>query len=562
MPHIEEYSPDWDTPAALKERRRSSLSRRNSSVWLASAAMDSQGPSRAVSRCPSGWNLTGLTPLTPLTPVIPHKKKRSLDSLPQEILTIILQYVVSSDTGPADLCRLLATCGRIYDLGVAMLYRHVVFRTPHAFDKFRWSIEGTGYGQHVRVFDFSAFTSVGLGRTKRMNSEIQMVTASTIRRALDLCSQLVEFLAAESIDTDLDAAVLDQLLTMPVLQTLDFCGATAPQFIEQLHGSLVMQQDFSFYTLTKLSLHCCNTIPAETLTAFLSKCPNLTRLDVTHTQLTDEALHAVPPTVQLTHLSLSRCVRVSNHGMVRFLVLHPACKKLKWLNLMFEATKPNPLGHRDIDTILRFLPKGMTYLNIYGQKVTDDLLQLIDTSKLRSLWLGYTQVTMKGLEHFLPSCRSLKFVNLSGIPSISTWTLKSQEFQNLSSTVDMFEFSPETLDKLAKMRGFFVFQGRGRRCWLFRSKDKVLEREQSQHNLRQTSFSFGQVALDRINARNQARRPMVQVQQTEKPPPSWDPIWRYASVKVNVSLIGLGNVSSPAIYGNEGFYNYYAYHNI
>lgn len=538
-------------------RLSSSLSRRNSTVWLASMSMDvnRMTHSRSVTRSQSVYSFQTLTENEPTN----QFKSPRLDTLPMELITLILQFIAISENGPQNLYKVLSVCGRFYDVGVATLYRHVIFRYPHTFDKFRWSIESTGYGQHVRVLDFSAFTSIGLGRSRRMNMEIQMVSDQSIYRVLELCPGINEFLGGEAIDIDLSTFVVDKLLSMPVLNTIDFCGANETTFVSAIATSLFMNPDFTLWNLTKLSLHCCNTLPAHCLKAIMSKLVSAQRLDLTHTSLTEDGLLAVPESAKLTHLSLSRCVKLSSHSLVKFLVLHPATKKLKWLNLMFEATKPNPLTPHDFDTIVKFLPQSITHLNLNGLPVTEKHLYLLNYTKIRSLGIAHSDITLAALRRFLPLCTDLKYIDLTGMACITKWVIQDPEFMNCNRSIEMFEVSQDVLEGLkgVNIPGWVVNPGRGRRGWIHR----VHAQKQPQQEAAPTKqpFSFAQLAKERLEKQRAGNVPQKRTE-APGPPPAWDPIWRHASHKVNVSEIGIGGVPTPAIFGQEGLYNYYSLH--
>ncbi|VVT45420.1 uncharacterized protein SAPINGB_P000744 [Magnusiomyces paraingens] len=554
-----------------------------------------------------------------LRPTIKNNKN-CLENMPTEILTQILQDVILQECNgnPANyystvdrFSRLLTICPALYDVGTPILYRHVAFAHPHAFDRFLTSIEKTGYGVLTRTLDFSGFTSVGLGRSSRMNQEIQMVTSRTILRALELCPNLNEFLASENIDRDMDAAVVEKLFSLPYLQALDFCGATNSTFVEAIAtscgfyftetGALERITDkaaLAYYSrplphITRLSLHGCSTLPSAVIGALLQRLPNLTRLDLTHTQITSDALLSLPSSAHLTHLSISKCVRLSSDGTLKFLVLHKAARTLKWLNMMFEATRPSPISAADLATVLRYLPP-LEYLNLHGLPVRN--LDPLVSMDLVSLSLGYVNVTIDDLKRFLPKLPRLEYVDLAGNPNINIWTIQDLTLLNANTNIAMFEFNRDLLAKLdgIVIPGFTAALGQGRRGWLFRGDrvptNKTLnsttcngpsvingtlqEMTVTSPQLQPTQgFTFAAYAKNRIREKKAAiaaasasNSPTLSpVGSPEARPVTvlgmdmGSPAWRNASRKVNVCFVGLGGNMTANSCKERGIYLYYGY---
>lgn len=560
--------------------------------------------------------------------------KPKLATLPPEILTIILQYVAlmsSPELAPRELARLLPTCFSIYDVGVAVLYRRVAFPYPHTFDKFRRSIEKSGYGILVRALDFSAFTSVGLGRTGKMNKEIQMVTHDTILKMLDLCPNLHEFCVAESVDMDIDARILNRLLQMPLLEAMDFCGSTSKKgFITALEtshftlpgitatpadedGALLNPclsrgegevatcptdmfdandmgpltapistppiDDLGFFrfapiTVKKLSFHGCSTIPADLFIKILPRLTHITHLDLTHTLVTPEALLSLPATARLTHLSLAKCVKLSSHGLLKFLLLHPATRHLEWLNLMYDVTKPSPLSYADFDTILRYLPPSLTYLNLSGLPVKDRHLPTLQAmTSLRGLSLGHANIEIPALTKFLSAMSSLVYVDLTGIPNSGLWLIQAGTLFEANPHIDIFEFSAEVLMRLrgVKIPGFGLEIGKARRGWLYRQFTKIQTTEIAtmpaninSSPKRTTGFSFSSFAQERLRKHSSLSKQLGEFQaETQVVFPKCveeHPSFEYASRKVNVSQIGIAGSHSALSRRQRGIFAYYAYH--
>lgn len=490
----------------------------------------------------------------------------NINTLPPEILTQILQEAIlaNADGNPSNyspttsyFTNLLTTCAAFYDVGIPILYRHVAFSDPYTFDKFRRSIQCTGYGVLTRTLDFSGFTSVGLGRTARMNDEIQMLTANTINNCLDLCPNLNEFLACENIEKDMDERVLTKLLTeMPFLSALDFCGATDAKFVRSLTAAVT---GMSRSHVTRLSLHSCSTLSPDVLRTLLGKLPNLHRLDLTHTQVTSDALLALPETASLTHLSLSKCVRLSSQETLKFLVLHPATRQLEWLNMLFDVTRPAPISSTDLKSILRYLPP-LRYLNLHGLPIRK--LDPLVSMNLQSLSLGYSKFDVETLQAFLPKLPNLEYIDLSGNPHIDIWTAQNLELLNANPNIKMFEFSMDLLQRLVHVRvsGFSVVMGQGRRGWFVRNQTVAPTPEPvAAPSAERERFSFAKLAETRI--RNRSASPEVHKVVATQPKQELlgTPFLTKASRKINVCFVGIGGNMTVNACRERGIYLYYGY---
>lgn len=526
-----------------------------------------------------------------------------LESMPFEILYQILQNVIleQCDGNPANYYSTVASFSKLmssnyafYNVGTPILYRHVAFAHPHAFDRFLKSIENTNFGTYTRTIDFSGFTSVGLGRSSRMNQEIQMLTARTILRCLELCPNLNEFLASENIEQDIDVKVLEKLYSLPFLQALDFCGATHSSFVEAVasscgfakteNGEYIRTQDpqaLEYYSrplpnIIRLSLHGCSTLPANVIKALLERLPNLVRLDLTHTQITSSCLYAIRPSAELTHLSISKCSLLSSQDTVQFFKLHPATQSLKWLNMMYEATRPSPLSAEDVKSIVKSLPP-LDYLNLHGLPLSD--LEPLVEMNLTSLSLGFANFSIDALKAFLPKLPKLEYVDLTGNPNINMWTAQDLSFLNSNTNIQIFEFTRDLLVKLEKssIPGFKIALSQGRRGWMFREESNNPESQNiaalpTPQSPTTQGFTFSAYAKNKIRqkeAQKEAARAAATVVSPQPSPETrpvsiegmdmGSPIWRNASRKMNTCFIGIGGNMTRDSVKERGIYLYYGY---
>lgn len=150
-------------------------------------------------------------------------------------------------------------------------------------------------GELVRRLDFSQFTSVGLGRTRKMQLEILNLTHTTLLDCLNHTPRLREFLAAESMDMDIDGAVLEKIFfDLPMLEAVDFCGSTTTSFMKDITGVLSNAHPRmpQVLNLKRVSFHGCATIPTSVYDTIIPRLAHLTHLDLTHTQITNATLNA------------------------------------------------------------------------------------------------------------------------------------------------------------------------------------------------------------------------------------------------------------------------------
>lgn len=256
-------------------------------------------------------------------------------------------------------------------------------------------------GTLVRRLDFSHFTSVGLGRTKQMNAEIQNLTSRTLLKCLDLLPNLKECLLQEHLEGDLSVDVVRKLfMGLPNLRAVDFCGCSTQSFSQVFTEALTAGPALamSLPNLKRLSLHECSTIQAPIFDLLLSRLTNLTHLDLTHTQVNDSALLAIPETARITHLSLSRCIRLRSSALVEFLTTHPAvCESLVYLNLLTDPTRFRLLEEDDVTALLPKLPDTLRSLNLGGAKITSEHVPLLIplTKHLEELGLSSADLSVK-----------------------------------------------------------------------------------------------------------------------------------------------------------------------
>ncbi|CAP97770.1 hypothetical protein E8E15_011153 [Penicillium rubens] len=343
----------------------------------------------------------------------------ALERLPPEVLDQIISNL-AIDLPPngyaprnVDLVSCLLTSHTLHAATLGVLYRNMTFPHSIIFSKaLNHMSQYPALGTLVRRLDFSHFTSVGLGRTKQMNAEIQNLTSRTLLQCLELLPNLKECLLQEHLEGDISVDVIRKLfMGLPNLRAVDFCGCSTQAFSGVFQEALVGGPALSMTlpNLKRLSLHECSTIPAPMFDYLLPRLVNLTHLDLTHTQVNDSALVAIPETARISHLSLSRCTRLRPCALVKFLTTHPSVNEsLVYLNLLTDPTRFRLLEETDVSALLPNLPDTLRSLNLGGAKVTSDHVpHLVPLTKhLEELGLSSADLSVTDVNSFFGRYRN------------------------------------------------------------------------------------------------------------------------------------------------------------
>ena len=411
-----------------------------------------------------------------------------------------------------DLVSCLLTSRRLALVSRMVLHRHITIPHSLIFAKFLSQLESDpSLRRMVRRLDFSHFSSVGLGRTRRMNCEIQRVTADTLARCLDLTPHLQEFLAQEHLDGDLDYTVLRKLLCdMPQLRALDFCACSSNTFRgawSHAMSATVYPTLPAIMPIKRLSLHECGTLPAATLERFLSRLGRLTHLDLGHTSVTPAALARLPDSARLSHLNLSKCTRLIGDAVVAWITTHPSARdSLVYLNLHADPTRYRLLNANNVSTLLARLPPTIRALNLNGAQIVSEHVSLLRplVRCLDELGLAYAELSMDDLQSlYLPllapippplsSCAinlikhppeappALYYLDLTGIPAVTASALLARSCIFLrpdTKPLEVLELGTKAITDLrqrtsAKSKLGWVVRECGRRAWLVRQHQRL-----------------------------------------------------------------------------------------
>lgn len=350
----------------------------------------------------------------------------------------------------------------------------------------------------MRRLDLSHFTSVGLGRTRQMNTEIQNLTSRTLLKCLEYTPAIQEVLLQEHLDDDIDEKVLSKLFFgLPKLRAVDFCGASSPAFKEAFSSTVLNLSNSPQMVLKirRLGLHACFTVPSSAFETLLPHMPYLTHLDVAHTHITDKALMLIPASARLTHLNLGRCTQISGNGVVNFLATHPSASSMVYLNLNCHIARYRLLCESDVDRLLPTLPSTLRSLNLNGAKVCAShipaLLPL--TKHLEELGIAFAELSLRDISSlFYPPSTpaspsqavppwtpsTLHYIDLTGILSITQSTLFSSTCALLSpstSPLEVLELGDKAISSLNKYKSTnkrlgWVVKELGRRGWYVREQ--------------------------------------------------------------------------------------------
>lgn len=343
-----------------------------------------------------------------------------------------------------------------------------------------------------------------------MNYEIQKLTATTLRKCLDINPNLREFFASESLDDDMDQRVLGKLFCeLPRLQAVDFCAASSDIFVSGFVTAVSPNNPLlpDALPIKRLGLHGCTTLPPSVFATLLPRLPYLTHLDLNHTQITDGTLHAIPKTAKLTHLSLSKCNRLKGPAVVDFLANHPSTQGLIYLNLLYDTGRYRLLSTADVDELLPELPKTLLCLNISGAKINSahvpELRRL--AKQLEELSIGNADLSVEDLNLLVEqgdgldgpvndrtSRSTIQYLDLTGIASITPSALVDTTCCSLllptSYPLRVIEVGEKIVNGLKERpkssnRLGWVVKSQHRRAWYVRNKQAIGQNNQMMKNM-------------------------------------------------------------------------------
>ncbi|KAL6406236.1 Leucine Rich Repeat domain protein [Ilyonectria robusta] len=299
-----------------------------------------------------------------------------------------IQSPRSSPAPGPDLISLLLTYRVIYIKAIYVLFRRAVICHSCKFGKFLTTIQRRpSLGSCVQSLDFGPFNPFLIFSTAAERTQAQNLTSKTLMKYLQLTPFLQEFIAQEHIDNDITRDILAKLFFgMPSLRTIDFRGCSSTSF-KQSFCRLVHYSWPKSLLLTQVSFHECLSILSSVFETILPRLHQVTQLDLAGTAVNDEALQNFPSLARLTHLNLSRCLKLSTKAIVVFLTEHPSIV----FTLRSLCIGGNPLlSKQDVDDILQHLPHTIRSLSLKSINMVPSqvcLLQYI-AQKLEHLSIG------------------------------------------------------------------------------------------------------------------------------------------------------------------------------
>ncbi|OWB70418.1 hypothetical protein B5S31_g95 [[Candida] boidinii] len=476
-------------------------------------------------------------------------------NFPIEILDNIIKYVYFDN--PSDVYSInqniksfaksiSPVCSLFYLLSLKYLYKYGNFTRSRTFDHFLRNLltsKNLLLGNYVEYLDFSEFTSIGLGRTGEMMNDIQMVTSNTILKCLKLTPNLKEFLASESIQSDIDYKILNYLFNdLPLLDTLDFCGCSGPKFSQAFKEMIILNtpdnvtnninninsndnnnnnnnietideesENVNFTinynsNIKRLSFHDCTDLPTEVFVKIFSRLNNLRRLDLTHTQVTSNLLfNTLSSDIRLSHLSIGKCSQIgTTRDLMNFLLNHSSVNKgsLRYLNLQVNTSNESCFNDRTLSFLLNNLNcPNLNYLNLAGNSVNLQHLKIINSKfkSLNSLIISNSQISINDLIEFFKNCKKLKFIDLTGNRFITRWTIDNYKFLNSCPSLIAIEVDNKVAEELKETTKRIRIEslstgkisiwksydnnGQGRRSWIFKLNKKQMKDELNNKNL-------------------------------------------------------------------------------
>jgi hypothetical protein len=369
-------------------------------------------------------------------------------SLPLEILYRIIEIVyhddqiISINSNLENFSRAIPLLTRrLNQLSLCFLYKYAIFNRPHAFDKFLTNLHQHQFiGKYVEFMDFQQFTSVGLGRTGRMNQEIQMVTSRTITEALSMTPNLVEFMASENIQDDMDVNVLDYLFNrLYKIQTIDFCGASSEKFV-QAFRELIIDNDVpaASHKMEPLSptlspvLSPITSIPSPAITPTTTNNTTISPVVSNNEEVVNTSMES--PKQYEVHIgkasSLNYLFKLSFHDCTSltsdiFVKILPHLHNIRRLDLnhtsitsaILNQYLPHTarLTHLSLSRCSKLTTKDLINFLTQHPAVTDNTLQWLNlqidsnvVSPLSDIYLNYTLKHLKGSR--------IIYLNIGGLP--------------------------------------------------------------------------------------------------------------------------------------------------
>ncbi|KAH7137552.1 hypothetical protein EDB81DRAFT_692839 [Dactylonectria macrodidyma] len=383
-----------------------------------------------------------------------------------------IQCPGSSPAPTTDLISLVLTCRAVYIKAIHVLFQRAVICHSRKFGKFLATIQRRpSLGSCVRSLDFRLFNPFLIFSTAAARTQAQNLTSKTLMKCLQLTPFLQEFIAQEHIDNHITRDVLAKLFFgMPSLRTIDFRGCSSTSFEQSFHR-LVHDSWPKSLLLTQVSFHECLSVPSSVFETILPRLHQVTQLDLAGTAVNDEALQNFPSSARLTHLNLSRCLKLSTKAIVIFLTEHPSII----FTLRSLCIGGNPLlSKRDVDSILQHLPRTLQSLSLKSINMVPSQVYLLQytAKKIEHLSIGRGLCDIDNLlspnQQWLFS--SLQYLDISDLGDFGNIT---SLLPPSSAPLDIIELDERVWKRAVQIRERLELMGWvaeefSRRYWLIR----------------------------------------------------------------------------------------------
>lgn len=204
------------------------------------------------------------------------------------------------------------------------------------------------------------------------------------------------------------------LQKMNRLKTLSLC------FCEVLSDK-ILKELAQLKQLRTLKLCWNQSLPLSAL-SFLEELPELHRLDISHTNFTDDQMIHINKLVHLTTLNCEDCQEISNQGIARLTHL----KNLK--NLTISSSK---IGETGLKTIVALFP-NLESLSLRNQHFSDETLsQLKNLKHLTNLNLSWSNAVQGHIIDELAELPNLQILDLSHCERLNPISSHWRDFPSL-----------------------------------------------------------------------------------------------------------------------------------
>jgi hypothetical protein len=307
-----------------------------------------------------------------------------------------------------NLLSVLLTSQKLYHTAIPLIYRSPHLTTPSQFDNFAHQIiKNPSLGKFTRTLDLTHLAPTrsvtgpwSNNKSSDYNPLFELISRTPLLRNLSLSPYLSD---------EIDEAVLGVILSsLRHLEVLEFNSCMSPSFTQSFSDFFSVGREGLFTSVVRLSLRGCGSISGDTLQHLLGMVPRLQSLDLSGTQVTVDALNAIPDTVRLRELNLSYCENLDGGDLANFLQTSAATSKNSELTALDIAERPDErnMSDEDLEIIISSLPpKTLRSLNLRNTNLSPSNIPSLKARVEEGLDLEFlsvgSHVRMRDLEALL-----------------------------------------------------------------------------------------------------------------------------------------------------------------